>query len=89
MESKTRFFLGTIIVVSSIGMILLNYLTNGNNDSYIMPFILLCFSIIVFFTKPKKEETQKKISKTQKNVILPIASVASIAGIITFFTTLF
>lgn len=89
MESKTRYFLGAIIVVCAIGIMILNYFTNKGFDSYIIPFILLPFSVTVFLAKHKKEKTDIRLSKKQQKIILPIVSVTLIAGIITFLTTLF
>ncbi|MBT3210129.1 MAG: hypothetical protein HN704_07380 [Bacteroidetes bacterium] len=89
MESKTRYLLGSIIAVSAIGIIILKFITNGDIDSYVMPFILLCLSVIVFLPKTKKVKPQKEISKKFQKVILSIVSLALVTGIITFFATLF
>ena len=89
MESKTRNLLGTIAVVSAIGMIVITFINNGNIDSYILPFLVLWLSVIIFFNKAQKEKPKKKMSQKQQNIILSIVSVALISGVITFFTTLF
>ncbi len=89
MESRVRILLGTIIAASAIGMMVLKYVTNGNMDSYIMPFILLCFSVIVFSNKSKKDNEQKIFSEKQQKVLLSTALVALGTGIIAFLITLF
>jgi len=88
MESKTRKVLGSIIAVSALGMAGLKYFTNGDLDSYILPFILLWLSVIIFTNKSKKVENQKELSEKQRTVMLSIASITLIAGIVTFFITL-
>ncbi|MCP3932188.1 MAG: hypothetical protein GY705_24210 [Bacteroidetes bacterium] len=89
MESKTRSVLGAIIAVCAIGMIIIEYATNGDMDSYMMSFILLCASVVIFANNSKKEKPQKEISEKQQKIILSIALVTLVAGIITFCTILF
>lgn len=89
METRVRNLLGAIIAISAIGMMITKYVMNGSIDSYVLPFILLCLSVIVFLNKPKKENKQIEVNKKKQNIILSVVSVALITGIITFFTTLF
>ena len=89
METRVKNLLGTIIAVSAIGMMLMKYIANENIDSFILPFILLCLSVIIFFNKSKKENKQVELSKKQQYIILSLVSVALVAGLITFFVTLF
>ncbi len=89
MEPRVRNFLGTIIAVSAIGMMVFKYATNGNMDSYIMPFFLLFYSVVVFSNKSKKDKQEKRFSKKQQKVLLSTTLVALGAGIIVFFATLF
>lgn len=89
MEARARNLLGGIIAVSAIGMMITKYITNGSIDSYVLPFILLCLSVIVLLNKPKKENKKIKVNKKKQNIILSVVSAALITGLITFFTTLF
>jgi uncharacterized membrane protein YfcA len=89
METRVRSLLGAIIAVSAIGMMITKYITNGSIDSYVLPFILLSLSVIMFFNKPKRENKKIKVNKKKQNIILSVLSVALITGLITFFTTLF
>lgn len=78
---------GIIIAVCAIGIMIVKFLTNGEIDSYIMPFILLCISVIVFSAKPNAESKRLEFSKKQSKVLLSIASIILISGIVMFFTT--
>ena len=89
MEKRVRILLGTIIAICAIGMMVVKYITNGNFDSYILPFILLWISVIVFFNKPKKENKQVELSKKQQYIILSALSITLVSGLVVFFTTLF
>ncbi len=89
METRVRIFLGIIIAVSAVGMMVVKYTTNGNMDSYIMPFLLLFLSAVVFSNNSKKDKEQKVFSKKQQKVLLPTAMVVLGSGIIVFLITLF
>jgi len=89
MKLKSKNFLGGIIAIGAIGIMILKYQTNGDLDSYIMPFILLCLAVIIFTTKPKKEEKQIQLNRKQRTVLLSILSVTLVSGIVTFFIHMF
>jgi len=79
---------GIIMAISAIGIMILKYFTNGNLDSYIMPFILLCVSVSLYFTTPKNETKQTEQKTTKGKIILSLVSIALVSGIIMFFVTL-
>ena len=88
MESKSRKIFGAIIAAGAIGISILNYVNSEDLDAYLMPFILLWLSVIIFLPKTKQEKKQKEISKKTQRIILSIVSVALVTGIIAFCVTL-
>lgn len=90
MESKLNLknVLGTITALCAIGIMIIKYHTKGDLDSYIMPFILLWFSVILFSLKPENKAVRVKFTKTQNNIILSVVSLALISGLVMFFLTL-
>ena len=77
-----------IIAVCAIGIIIIKYFTNGDMDSYILPFILLFVSVVFFSQKPKKEVKQVDVNSTKGRIILFLASIAFVSGVVVFFSTL-
>lgn len=80
---------GIIITISAIGIMIVNYFTNGDLDSYIMPIIFFCMAVVMFTSNTKSKPKQIELSTTQKRVVLSIISIALVSGIVVFFITLF
>lgn len=87
MELKIRKTLGIITTASAIGILIINYLSHRGLDSFIMPFILLCFSVIMLFGKQTKEAAPMKLNKKHRKIILSIVSITLVSGIVVFLIT--
>ncbi len=80
-------FLGIITAVCAIGIMILNYFTNGDIDSYILPFILINFAVAVYLNKQKKETKPIEFNKTTRIIILSIASITFVSGVVAMIFT--
>jgi len=79
---------GIIVIGCAIAIIVIKYLTQGDLDSYIMPFMLMCMGVVFLSRKNKEEEKPFYMSPKQARIAMAIVLVSLIAGIIVFFLVL-
>jgi len=79
---------GIIVIGCAIAITVIKYLTQGDLDSYIMPFILLCMGVVFMSQKEKVEKKPFNLSTKQARISMAIVLVSLIAGSIAFFMVL-
>jgi len=88
-KNQVAKFLGILTIVCSISIVVLNYLTKNNADSYIYPFILLFTGIIIWGNKSRNVEYKPDYNTRKGIIILSLLSFIVVTGILTLFITLF
>ena len=79
---------GIITIVSALVMVLFHALQGHRMDSYIMPFILLMFGILILLRKPEPESQMPGLEKSTRRIVLAALSISLIAGIVVMVLTL-
>jgi len=79
---------GLIMIVSALGISLLNVLERNPFDSYIMPFILLMVGMVYLLRKTENEQRSLQIGKKQKRIVIATLSISLVGGIVVMLLTL-
>jgi len=78
---------GIITIVSALVLVLFHALQGHEMDTYIMPFILFMFGILILLRKPEDEIRKPRLEKSTRRIVLAALSISLIAGIVVMVLT--
>ncbi len=84
MKVNTVRTLGIVIIISALAIGALKYYTEGDIDSYMMPFILFCMGVVFVTKKSAEKPKQIRLKPHQARIALWVGTIVLIMGIIAF-----